>query len=126
MESFRVVNASRVKKKIPSLLVGGDTTKRKNNKEFMRNRYRLQQFQRRNPERFNNLTNQLTVVLEEIDREISIECITYAFANGQKSESDRHFYLIAEILVYELVFEFLPSSSWVFSIFSLIAHSMNC
>ena len=31
-----------------------------------------------------------------------------------------------EILVYGLVLEFLALISWVFSIFSLIAHSMNC
>jgi hypothetical protein len=33
---------------------------------------------------------------------------------------------LPEILVYELVLEFLALISWVFSIFSLIAHSMNC
>jgi hypothetical protein len=66
-----MVNGAKVKRKLPGFIVDGDTTKRKNNNEFMRNRYRLQQFQRRNPERFNNLTNQLIVVLGEIDREIS-------------------------------------------------------
>ena len=33
---------------------------------------------------------------------------------------------LREILVYELVLEFLALISWVFSILSLIAHSMNC
>ena len=67
-----MVNVDRVRRKLPSLLVDGDTSKRKHNKEFMRNRYGLQHFQRRNPKRFSNLTNQLMVILEEIDRKISI------------------------------------------------------
>jgi hypothetical protein len=65
-----MVNVARVKKKIPSLLVDGDTSERKNNNDFMRNRYRLRQFQKRNPQRFTSLTNQLCAVLSEIDKEL--------------------------------------------------------
>ena len=41
-----LVNVDRVKRKLHSLLVDGDTTKRKYNNDFMRNRYRLIQFQK--------------------------------------------------------------------------------
>jgi hypothetical protein len=66
-----VVNADRVKRKLPSLLCDGDTIKRENNNMFMRNRYRLQQFQKRNPQRFNCLMNQLCAILDEIDKEMA-------------------------------------------------------
>ena len=42
-----MVNADRVKKKIPSLLVDGDTSKRKNYNAFFRERYRLQKLKKR-------------------------------------------------------------------------------
>lgn len=64
-----MVNSDRIKRKLPSLLCDGDTSERKNNNSFMRNRYRLQQFKRRNPERFNFLLNQLCSVLDEIKKE---------------------------------------------------------
>jgi hypothetical protein len=63
-----LVNVDRVKRKLPGLLVNGSTTKRKGWNELMRNRYRLQQFQKLNPQRFNSLTNDLIVVLEKIDQ----------------------------------------------------------
>jgi type I restriction enzyme S subunit len=43
-----------------------------------------------------------------------------------ESESDRHFCLMVEIFVYGLVLELFALICWVFSIFSLIADSMNC
>ena len=66
-----MVNADRVKRKLPSLLCNGDTSKRKYNNEFMWNRYRFRQFQKRNPKRFNYLTNQLCAILDEIDMELA-------------------------------------------------------
>ena len=65
-----MVNVDRVKRKLPCLLCDGDTDKRENNNEFMRNRYRLQQFIKRNPERFSTLVNELVTILEKIDTEI--------------------------------------------------------
>ena len=65
-----MVNADRVKRKLPSLLVDGDTSKRKNSNAFFRNRYRLRQFIDRNPRRFNSLFNELIGVLKEIDKEL--------------------------------------------------------
>jgi hypothetical protein len=66
-----MVNADRVKRKLPSLLCNGDTSERKHNNAFMRNRYRLVQLQKRNPRRFNSLTNQLCAILDEIDKEMA-------------------------------------------------------
>lgn len=66
-----MVNADRVKSKLPSLLCDGDTSKRENNNAFMRNRYRLLQFQKRNPQRFNCLMNNLCAILGKIDKEMA-------------------------------------------------------
>ena len=66
-----MVNADRVKRKLPSLLCDGDTSTRENGNAFMRNRYRLKQFQKRNPKKFNNLRNQLCAILDEIDGEMA-------------------------------------------------------
>lgn len=66
-----MVNADRVKSKLPSLLCNGDTSKRENNNMFMRNRYRLLQFQKRNSQRFNCLMNRLCAVLDEIESEMA-------------------------------------------------------
>jgi hypothetical protein len=74
----------------------GETAERKNNNEFMRNRYRLQQFQIRSFERINNLETSC-VILEEIHRQSVIEYVTQASANGPKSESDIDFSLMIEI-----------------------------
>ena len=65
-----MVNANRIKKKLPSLLVDGDTSKQKFQNEFMRNRYWLQQLNKKNPERVNSLVNELVSVLDQIDREL--------------------------------------------------------
>jgi hypothetical protein len=66
-----MVNADRIKRKLPCLLCDGDTGNRVSNNAFMRNRYRLRQFQKRKPQRFNYLTNQLCSVLGDIDREMA-------------------------------------------------------
>ena len=65
-----MVNADRVKRKLPSLLCDDDTSQRRNANELMRYRYRLMQFKKRKPQRFSSLTNELVAVLEEIDREL--------------------------------------------------------
>ena len=68
-----MVNAARIKRKIPGLLVDGNT-KKTNKSLIMRNRYRLQQFIKRNPDRANTLTNQLIHILKEIDVELEKTC----------------------------------------------------
>jgi hypothetical protein len=81
-----MVNVDRVKRKLPSLLCDGDTSKQENNNQFMRNRYRLQQFIRRNPQRFNCLVNQLCAILDEIllcnsEKVIKFTCVN-SFGNN--------------------------------------------
>ena len=85
-----MVNTDRVKKKLPSLLVDGDTSKREYNNVFMQNRYRLRQFQRRNPQKFNSLINQLCAILNEIDggmaKTIGDGQSFFGFLNSPKKE----------------------------------------
>lgn len=70
-----MVNADRVKRKLPSLLCDGDTSMRRNANAFMRYRYQLHQLKKRSPERFSSLINDLVSVLEKIDRELQGEFI---------------------------------------------------
>ena len=51
-EASSVVNADRVKRKLPSLLLDGSTTSKKGWRVFMRYRYRLEQLKKPNPEKF--------------------------------------------------------------------------
>jgi hypothetical protein len=64
------LNANRIKKKIPALLIDGSSSQKVNFNKFMRLRYGYIQFQKRKPERSNDLTNKLITVLEEINKEI--------------------------------------------------------
>jgi len=66
-----MVNADRVKKKIPSLLADSDTSKRKNYNAFFRERYRLQQFKKRNPEKCDTLTNKIIADLNELEKAVN-------------------------------------------------------
>ncbi|MGA3290896.1 MAG: hypothetical protein ABSD42_11730 [Candidatus Bathyarchaeia archaeon] len=68
-----MVNADRVKRKLPSFLVG-NCNNRKNKKGwnvFMRSRYRLEQFKKRNSEKFNTLTNKVMADLTELEKAVS-------------------------------------------------------
>jgi len=65
-----LVNADRVKSRLPSLLVNGSTTKKKNWNSLMRCRYRYEQFKKRNPEKFNTLTNKVIADLTELEKAI--------------------------------------------------------
>jgi len=64
------LNVNRVKKKIPALLIDGNSSEKNNFNKFMRLRYGFYQFQKRKPKRCSDLTNKLICVLEEIDKEI--------------------------------------------------------
>jgi hypothetical protein len=68
LEVFLLVNAARVKQKIPSLLTDGATTKNKNYNSFFRNRYRFEQFKLSDPEKADALINRLVAVLDEIEQ----------------------------------------------------------
>jgi hypothetical protein len=65
-----LVNADRVKRKLPSLLVDGSTTKKKGWNTLMRYRYRITKFKKNNPEKFNTLTNKLIFDLSEFEKEL--------------------------------------------------------
>ena len=66
-----MVNADRVKRKLPSLLVDESTTKKKSWNSLMRYRYGFTQLKKRHPERFNTLTNRILSDLSELEREIN-------------------------------------------------------
>jgi hypothetical protein len=73
LEALILVNADRVKRKIPSLLVGNCSNRNKNKKgwnAFMRSRYRLGQFKKRNPEQFNTLTHKVISDLDELEKAV--------------------------------------------------------
>jgi hypothetical protein len=65
------VNADRVKRKLPSLLVDDSTTKKKNWNSFMRYRYRFIQFKKRQPEKFNSLTNRVLADLMNLEKAVN-------------------------------------------------------
>ena len=65
-----MVNADRVKRKLPSLLVDGSTTKKKGWNILMRYRYRYSRFKKKNPEKFNTLANKLIFDLTEFEEEL--------------------------------------------------------
>ena len=64
-----LVNADRVKRKLPSLLLDGSTNTKKGWKAFMRSRYRFDRFKKKHPEKFNTLTNKLVADLAELEKE---------------------------------------------------------
>ena len=67
-----MVNADRVKRKLPSLLVDGSTTKKKNWNSLMRNRYLVDRFKKQNPERYNALLNKTVENLNDWKEAIKI------------------------------------------------------
>jgi hypothetical protein len=66
-----LVNADRVKRKLPSLLVDGVTTKKKSWNSLMRYRYGLSRFKKKHPERYNALANKLIADLAEIEKAVN-------------------------------------------------------
>jgi hypothetical protein len=66
-----LVNADRVNRKLPSLLVEGSTTKKKSWNSLMCYRYRIAKFKKNNPEKFNTLANKLIFDLTELEKAVS-------------------------------------------------------
>jgi hypothetical protein len=66
-----LVNAARVKRKLPSLLVDGSTTKKKSWNSLMRYRYRFTQFKKRQPEKFNFITNRILLDLVDLEKAVN-------------------------------------------------------
>ena len=65
-----MVNANRVKRKLPSLLIDGATTDKRQWAERARISYRLSRFRKRNPQKYYTLNNRLITVLECFEREV--------------------------------------------------------
>jgi hypothetical protein len=65
-----LVDAVRVVRKLPSLFVDSSTTNRKGWNSLMRYRYRCERFKKKNPEKFNTLTNTLIDDLNEFEKSI--------------------------------------------------------
>jgi hypothetical protein len=66
------LNADRVKRKLPSLLVDGSTTKKKSWNSLMRYRYRLTQFKKRQPEKFDSIANRILLDLADLEKAINM------------------------------------------------------
>ncbi len=66
-----MVNADRVKRKLPSLLVEGNTTEKKNWNSFMLYRYRFTQFEKRQPEKFHSITSRILLDLTCLEKAIN-------------------------------------------------------
>jgi hypothetical protein len=65
------LNADRVKRKLPSLLVDGSTTKKKSWNSLMRYRYRFTMFKKRQPEKFNAITSRILLDLTDLEKAIN-------------------------------------------------------
>ena len=63
-----MVNASRVKRKLPSLLINGETTSKKHWAERNRISYRLSQFRKRNPQKYDTIVNTLIMAIESFEK----------------------------------------------------------
>jgi hypothetical protein len=70
LEVAKLVNAKRIVKKLPSLLVNDSTTKKENWNSFMRYRHRFRQFKKKYPEKYSALTNRVIADLEEIEKAV--------------------------------------------------------
>jgi hypothetical protein len=66
-----LVNAARVKRKLPSLLIDESSTKKKNWNSLMRYRYRFTQLKKRQPEKFDSITNRILFDLVDLEKAVN-------------------------------------------------------
>ena len=66
-----MVNADRVKRKLPSLLVDGSTTGKKSWNNLIRYRYRITKFEKRQPEEFYAITNRILLDLTDLEKAVN-------------------------------------------------------
>jgi len=67
-----MVNAERVKCKLPSLLVDNCSNRHKKGwNKFMRTRTRLSRLKKRSPEKYNTITNKIIADLNELETAVS-------------------------------------------------------
>jgi hypothetical protein len=65
------LNADRIKRKLPSLLVDGSTTEKKSWNSLMRYRYRFTKLKKRHPEKFDSITNRILVDLIDLEKAVN-------------------------------------------------------
>lgn len=65
------MNADRVNRKLPSLLIDGSTTEKKCWNSLMRYRYRFAQFKKHQPEKFNSITNRILLNLSDLEKAVN-------------------------------------------------------
>ena len=66
-----LVDADRVKRKLPSLFVSNCSSRNKKGwRAFMRARYRFEQFKKHNPEKFDTLINKVIADLKELEKAV--------------------------------------------------------
>ena len=66
-----LVNADRVKRKLPSLILDGSTNNKKGWNNFMSTRARLSKFKTHNPEKYNTLVNKVIADLSEFEKAVN-------------------------------------------------------
>lgn len=66
-----MVNADRVKRKLPSLLVESSTTKKKSWNSLMCYRYRVTKFKKRQPEKFASIANRIILDLTDLEKAVN-------------------------------------------------------
>jgi len=66
-----LVNADRVKRGLPSLLVDGSTTGKESWNSLIRYRYRITKFKKLKPEKFNTITNRILLDLINLEKAIN-------------------------------------------------------
>ncbi|TFH25551.1 hypothetical protein E4G67_00890 [Candidatus Bathyarchaeota archaeon] len=72
-----MVDADRVKRKLPSLFVSNCSSRNKKGwNAFMRARYRFGQFKKHNPEKFNTLFNRVIADLSELEKAVSLNIVS--------------------------------------------------
>ena len=65
------MKADRVLRKLPSLLVDGSTTEKKSWNSLMCYPYRFTQFKKRQPEKFNSITNRILLDLSDLEKAVN-------------------------------------------------------
>jgi hypothetical protein len=69
---FFLVNADRVKRKLLSLLIDNSTNKRKSWNSLIRYSYRLTQFEKRQSEKYDAMTNRILMDLVDLERVVNL------------------------------------------------------
>ena len=90
-----MVNADRVKRKLPCLLFDKNTNSLDGWKAFMRNRSHFQQFKKRHPDKFSSLTNGVLADLAEFEKAVNegIKKIRKIFGQRRSMERVTKFFL---------------------------------